>query len=354
MAFSLIISLTKNEHKKRLINKKKRKVTKFDSQVMTKSGNFYKKKMLNQIRTKFDVIIIGGGVGGLSTALWCDELGLSALLLESRAELGGQLLWTHNEIKNYLGKEAENGRELRDAFLEQIEKRNFELSLQAQIAEIDLEKKEVTLSDKMLFSARAIVIATGVRRRKLDVAGEDEFRTRGIIESGKKNADLVRGKKVLIVGGGDAAFENALILAETAEKVTLAHRRKVFSAREEFIEQVKTHPKITILTETAVQKISGKERIESIELKNLATDETRTLPVDTLLIRIGVAPNTEIFRGNLTLDKNGYIEVNRNCETSIKDVFAVGDVANPLAPTISSAVGMGATGAKVIFSLLNL
>jgi len=309
--------------------------------------------MLNQIRTKFDVIIIGGGVGGLSAALWCDELGLSALLLESQAELGGQLLWTHNAIKNYLGREAENGRELRDAFLEQIAKRNFELSLQAQITEVDLEKKEVLLDGGTLVSARAIVIATGIRRRKLNVAGEDKFKERGIIESGKKNADSVAGKNVLVIGGGDAAFENALILAETAEKVTLAHRRKVFSARKEFIEQVKNHPKITILSETSVQKISGNERVERVELKKIPADETLILPVDALLIRIGVEPNTKNFRRQLELDESGYIEINRNCETNLKGVFAVGDAANPLSPTVSSAVGMGATAAKAIFSLLN-
>src|SRR5215213_9558186 len=130
--------------------------------------------MLNQIRTEFDVVIIGGGVAGLSTALWCDELGLSALLLENQAELGGQLLRVHNEIKNYLGREAKNGRALRDAFIEQIEKRRFELRLRAQIAEIDLEKKEIFLTDGTRISAVAIVIATGVRRRKLNVKGEEE------------------------------------------------------------------------------------------------------------------------------------------------------------------------------------
>jgi thioredoxin reductase (NADPH) len=309
--------------------------------------------MLNQVRTKFDVIIIGGGVAGLSTALWCDELGLSALLLEREAELGGQLLRTYNEIKNYLGREAKNGLELRDVFLKQIENRNFELYLQTQIAQIDLDKKEIVLADQTKFSALAVVIATGLRRRKLNVEGEDEFWGRGIIESGKQNADSVVGQIVLIVGGGDAAFENALILAETASQVTLVHHRKDFRARHEFIEQVTNHPKIEILTETQVQKISGNKRIESVELKNLTTRKTSILPIDALLIRIGVEPNTEKFRGKLELDKNGYIEVNRNCETNLEGVLAVGDAANPLAPTVSGAVGMGATAAKAIFSLLN-
>ena len=302
---------------------------------------------------RHDVVIIGGGVAGLATALWCDELGLSALLLEEKAELGGQLLWVHNEIKNYLGREAKNGRELRDAFLEQITKRRFELRLQAQIDELDLEKKEIRLLDGTRISARAAVIATGIRRRRLNVPGEDEFKARGIIESGMKNAASVTGKSVLIVGGGDAAFENALILAKTAEKVTLVHRGRDFRARREFIEQVQSHPKITVLTDAVIREISGNTRLESVTLSGAARGETRVLPADALLIRIGVEPNTEIFPKTLQLDKSGYVEINRNCETSLEGVYAAGDVANPLAPTISSAAGMGATAAKAIFSWLN-
>ena len=208
------------------------------------------------------------------------------------------------------------------------------------------------MRDGTKFSARTVVIATGVSRRKLNVAGEDKFKDRGIIESGKKNAAQTVGKKVLIVGGGDAAFENALILAETAEKVTLIHRHKDFRARREFTEKVEKNPKIEVLTETGITKITGGDKLENVEITNLIGGETRILPVDALLIRIGVEPNTKIFGGKLKLDKNGYIQVNQNCETSLKNVLAVGDVANPLAPTVSSSAGMGATAAKVIFSSL--
>ncbi len=309
--------------------------------------------MLNQLRTEFDVVIIGGGVAGLSTALWCDELGLSALLLEEKTELGGQLLWVHNEIKNYLGREAKNGRELRDAFLEQTAKRAFGLRLQTRVSDIDLERKEIFLADRARISARGVVIATGIRRRKLNVEGEERLSARGIIESGSKDAARLVGKKVLIVGGGDAAFENALILAAAAESVTLVHRRESFRAREEFIEQVKNHPRITMLTEAVVEEISGGARVESVSLKLQATGETRILPTDAVLIRVGVEPNTEFLRGKLELDPEGYALIDRNCETSRAGVYAVGDVANPLAPTVASAAGMGATAAKSIFSWLN-
>jgi len=296
----------------------------------------------------FDVIIIGGGAAGLSAALWCDELGLSALLLESGAEFGGQLLWTYNEIKNHLGIEAKNGRELRDIFIRQTENRKFTYRLNAEILEVDLDKKKVLLKTSESFSARALIIATGIRRRKLNVEGEETFRNKGIIESGKRDAEFVKGKSALIVGGGDAAFENALILSETASTVTLAYRGKDFRARAEFIEQVKNHPKVKILTETIVREINGKEQVEAVKLENLKTGETYNFPVEAILLRIGVEPNTEFLGGKLDLDEKGYIKINSFCQTSVKGIYAVGDVANPLAPTVSSAVGMGATAVKTI------
>lgn len=296
----------------------------------------------------FDVIIIGGGAAGISAALWCDELGLNALLLESKSELGGQLLWTHNQIKNHLGADAENGRELRDRFLKQIESRKFTVRLQSEIGDVDFENKAVSLVGGERFSARFLIIATGVRRRKLNVEGEEKFAGKGIIESGKRDADSAKGQNALIVGGGDAAFENALILAETAADVTLVHRGKFFRARAEFIEQARNNPKIKITTETVLKKIIGDERVKAAELENPQTKQNFTIAVETILVRIGVEPNTDFLRGTIDLDENGYIKIDCYCETNVKDVFAVGDAANPLAPTVSSAVGMGATAVKTI------
>ncbi len=301
----------------------------------------------------FDVIIIGGGAAGLSAALWCDELGLNTLLLESNAELGGQLLWIYNKIKNHLGSEAKNGRELRDIFVRQIETRNFTLRLETKVREVDLEKKSVVLEKGETLFARAIIIAAGIKRRKLNVAGEEKFQNKGIIQSGKRDQNLVKGKTAAIIGGGDAAFENALILAETATKVLLVHRGKDFRARKEFVGKVLENPKVEILTETVLTKFIGNEEIEAVELKNLKTGDTKILPAEAALIRIGVAPDTEIFRGKIDLDERGYIKIDSRCETNVKDIFAVGDVANPVAPTVSSAVGMGATAAKAILEMMN-
>ncbi len=301
----------------------------------------------------YDVIIIGGGAAGMSAALWCDELKLKTLLLEADTELGGQLLQIYNAVKNHLGSAAENGRELRDVFVGQIENCKFTLRLQSKISRIDFEKREIFLNNSEKCLAEFIIIASGVRRRQLTVVGAEQYINKGIIESGKRDANLVKDKNVCVVGGGDAAFENALILAETASKVILVHRGKDFRARTEFVEQARNNHKIKILTESVLQKIVGNEQIEAVELRNLNTKEIFTVNVQAIIFRVGVEPNTKFLRGKIALDDSGYIKINQNCETDIKGVFAVGDVANPLAPTISSAVGMGATAVKTIRARLN-
>ena len=299
----------------------------------------------------YQVIIIGGGAAGLAAGLWSAELGLKALILESAEEPGGQLLWTHNKIKNHLGVEAENGREMQKIFLHQIEPFPIEIKNNCLVSRIDVGNKTVKIDGETEISAEALVIATGIRRRKLGLKNEDIFLNKGIIISGKGEGEKTRGKKVCIVGGGDAALENALILSEYAEEVTLIHRRREFRGRTEFIERVRQNPKVKILTETTVAGISGSEFLESLELQ--VREATIVCPTDYLLLRLGVEPNTELIEDQISLDKNGYCLIDSNCETNVRNVFAIGDVANPLSPTISSAVGMGATAAKTILKNLS-
>ena len=298
----------------------------------------------------FDVGIIGGGPAGMSAALWCADLGMKAVLLEKEADLGGQLLWTFNAITNYLGVEAANGHELRDRFLQHIIERNVELLTSASVSSADLRARSVALEDGRQLTARAIIIATGVRRRRLDVPGEDEFRGRGILDSGVRSQNDVAGKTVVIVGGGDAALENALMLSETAKSVTLVHRRDEFTARPDFVDSARQDPKIEFVLDSHVAAITGNQNVEGVEIRGVRSGATSRLAADAVLIRIGVVPNTQLFHGQLDLDPGGYIVTTTNCATSLPDVYAAGDVANPRSPTISTAVGTAAAAGKNAFS----
>ncbi len=301
-----------------------------------------------------DVIIIGAGPAGLSAAVWCDELGLDTLVLEREPEVGGQLLRVHNRIGNYLGVEASNGRELRDLFAAQADAREFDLWTQAEIEEVDLRAKRVRLRSGEELRSIAIVIATGVRRRRLGVPGESEFEGRGVLSSGVLERESVKGEDVLIVGGGDAAAENALLLAETCATVTLVHRGAKLSARREFAERVQGDHRITVFTEATLERIHGSGRVESVEIKRAGALKPMRMAVRGVLVRVGVEPNSELFRGQVHTDERGYVVTDGQHETSAEMAFAVGDISNPRAPTISGATGAGATAAKVIASRLEV
>src|ERR1043165_3057512 len=193
-----------------------------------------------------DVLIIGAGPAGLSAARWCDELGLDTLVLEQAADVGGQLLSVHNPIENYLGVEAKNGRELRDLFTDQTRTSDFDLWTNVEIDAIDLKAKRVRLKSGEELQSIAVIIATGLRRRRLGIPGETEFTGRGMIESATRDRDQFAGKDVCVIGGGDAAAENALLLAEVCPTVTLVNRARNLRARREFAEQLHTHHCITV------------------------------------------------------------------------------------------------------------
>jgi thioredoxin reductase (NADPH) len=300
-----------------------------------------------------DVVIIGAGPAGLSAAFWCDELGLDTLVLEQDEGVGGQLLSIYNPIENYLGLRASNGRELLERFSAGVAEADFDLWTDVEIESVDLKAKRIALRSGEELQSISIIIATGIRRRKLGIPGADEFAGRGIIESATRDAQLFAGRDVCVIGGGDAAAENALLLAEVCPTVTLVHRGKTLRARREFTERLHGTHCITVFTESRVLRVLGNERVEAVEILRKDALKPFQMAVGGVLIRVGVEPNTELFREQLQLDERGYIRVSGDQETRVANVFAIGDVSHPLAPTISGATGAGATAAKVIASRLN-
>lgn len=294
----------------------------------------------------FDVIIIGGGPAGMSAAITCAELGVDAILLEREAELGGQLLWTHNAIENYPPFRAKNGRELRDHFLERVENAGVTYRTNAPVADADLEKRVVTLADGDRYFANSIIVATGVRRRSLNVPGEAEFRGRGILESGIKDKEQVRDKTVVIVGGGDAAVENACILSEVARKVVVVHRRKAFTAQRRFVDAAHKLPNVEVLFDSRLTSILGDTRVVAVDVQNLKSRDHSTVPVEAVLIRIGVEPNAELLHHQIDLDESGYVAEKGSGRTNVPAIYAAGDLANPNDMTILAAANLGTECAK--------
>jgi thioredoxin reductase (NADPH) len=300
-----------------------------------------------------DVIIIGGGPAGLSAASWCDEIGLDTLLLERADEVGGQLHHIYNPIENYLGLHAGNGEQLLQKFSNDLEAAEFDQWTGVSIQSLDLRAKRVALASGEQLQSIAIIIATGVKRRELGIEGEQEFIGKGIMQSGTRDGELFTGQDVCVVGGGDAAAENALLLAEKCATVTLVHRGKKLSARREFVQRLQTNHCITVFTESVLTRVIGDEHVQAVEILRRGGLKPFQIAVRGVLIRIGVEPNVELFRDQVALDEKGYVAVNREYETNVPFVFAIGDVSNPAAPTISGATGSGATAAKVIASRLN-
>jgi thioredoxin reductase (NADPH) len=299
-----------------------------------------------------DVLIIGAGPAGLSAALWCDELSLDTLVLEKNDQIGGQLHSIHNPVENYPGVRAKNGAEFFKRFSERIGDADFDLWTNVEIESVDLKAKRVRLRSGEELQAIAIIIATGVRRRQLGIPGENEFAGRGLIESPTRDRQEFAGKDVCVVGGGDAAAENALLLAEVCPTVTLVNRNKKLKARREFAEQLQSQHCITVFPESVVTRILGNEHVEAVEILRKDALKPFQMAVRGVVVRIGVEPNNEHFRGQADLDDRGYFVVTGQQETSVANVFAIGDVSNPLAPTISGASGAGATAAKVIAARL--
>jgi len=295
-----------------------------------------------------DVVIIGAGPAGLAAALWCDQLGLDTLILEQSETVGGQLHSIHGAIENYPGVRALNGAELLARFADQIDNAGFDLWTNVEIASVDLAAKRVSLRSGEQLQSISIIIATGVSRRQLGIPGENEFSGTGIVDSAARDRNLFAGKDVCVIGGGDAAVENALLLADVCPTVTLVLRGKKLRARREFVEQLQTNHCITVFTESVVSRIIGNEEVEAVEILRKEAIKPFQMAVGGVLIRIGVEPNTDSFRDQLQLDEKGYIVVTSQQETTLTNVFAIGDVSNPMASTISGATGAGATSAKVI------
>ena len=291
-----------------------------------------------------DVVIVGAGPAGYTAALYTARSLLSPLVIAGN-EPGGQITLT-TDIENYPGfPEGTLGIDLAEAFRKQAERFGAEVKFDA-VTEVDFSIhpfKIKTYDDE--YEAKSVIITTGSTPRKLEVPGERELTGHGVSYCATCDGFFFREKEVLVVGGGDSALDEALVLTKFASKVHIAHRRDQLRASAILQERVKKTPKIDFIWNTVVTEILGNGEVKEARLKDVKTGEERLFPTDGVFIYIGHDPNTEVFKGQIALDEHGYILTDRRQRTSVPGVFAGGDVQDPIYRQIATAVGTGCAAA---------
>lgn len=295
-----------------------------------------------------DVLVVGAGPAGVSAALWARSLDLSVSVIEGGPEAGGQLHRIYFEPDDLAAVVPGTGAAIAARLGQQL--RDLAIPVAYDTVAMALEGSSVRgalvrTSDGARHAASAVVIATGVRKRHLDVPGERELEGRGVSYSATRDRDGFAGGHVVVAGGGDAGFENALLLTDVGCTVTLVIRDAA-RAREEFHERIAAEPRIEVLMGARVTAVLGHERLEAVRIESAAGVQERAAV--GLVVKAGSIPNTEWCAGAVALDGEGYVLVDDRLAASQASVWAIGDVTRPERPSLPLALGHGALAMAAI------
>ncbi|EIK82074.1 thioredoxin-disulfide reductase [Gardnerella sp. Marseille-Q9181] len=302
------------------------------------------------------VIIIGSGPAGYTAALYLARAGYTPLVIAGALTPGGQLMNT-TEVENYPGfADGILGPDLMEAMQKQAEKFGAQIILN-DVVSVDFKDdlKTVTTDDGETYTANAVIISTGSQVRKLGVPGEQEYSGRGVSYCATCDGFFFRGKPIVVVGGGDSAFEEALFLTRFGSSVTLIHRRDSFRASKIMIDRARKNEKIKFVLNSVVQSINGSnEDAQSVTVKNVVTGETQDIEASGIFVAIGHLPSTSFLNNSIALNADGTISVQgASTKTSIPGVFAAGDVVDSVYRQAISAAGMGCRAALDAQAYLN-
>jgi thioredoxin reductase (NADPH) len=289
-----------------------------------------------------DVLVIGAGAAGVSVALWAQSLDLSVRVLEGAPVAGGQLHHVHFAPLDLAAGVPGAGAAIAARLTEQLEA--GAIAVDYDVVAVALEpgpenQALIRTASGARVAASAVVVATGARRRHLDVPGEREFEGRGVSYSATRDRDKFAGRHVVVAGGGDGGFENALLLTEVGCTVTLVVRRAP-RARAEFRDRVASDPRIEVIEGARITAVLGDDRLRAVRLESTTGSWER--PAEGLVIKAGAIPNTEWCADALALDADGFVLVDDQLRASQPNVWAVGDVTHPVRPSLALAIGQGA------------
>lgn len=299
----------------------------------------------------YDVIIIGAGPAGMTAALYASRSNLSVLMIE-RGAPGGQMNNTA-EVENYPGFDSIMGPELAQKMYENVEKFGTENAYGiVQDIKDHGDYKEVVTEDQS-YQAKTVIIATGCVHRKLGVAGEESFAGRGVSYCAVCDGAFFRNKRLLVVGGGDSAVEEAIYLTRFASEVVIVHRRDELRAQKIIQDRAFANEKISFIWDSVVEEIVGNDMVVTgAKIRNVKTNEVHEEPADGLFIYVGLEPLTEPFKNSGITNEAGWIETDHEMKTSIPGVFAIGDAREKELRQITTAVGEGGIAGQQVYKYI--
>ncbi len=290
----------------------------------------------------YDIVIIGGGPAGLTAALYALRAEKSVLVIE-KLGLGGQIALT-SEVENFPGTPKMSGLDFTSKLAAQVEELGGQIEFE-EVLEIKDGATKTVVTDFGRYETRSVIIATGVKNRRLGADGEENLIGKGISFCAVCDGSFYKNKTVAVIGGGNTAVEDAIYLSDIAEKVYLVHRRQEFRAESRLVRALEKRENIELVLDSTVKRFVEENGLKAVEVVNVKNGVERTLTVDGAFVAVGQIPQCEIFKDFISLDDGGYVSADESCRTNIDGIFVAGDCRHKTVRQLTTAVSDGSIAA---------
>ena len=290
----------------------------------------------------YDIIIIGGGPAGLTAALYARRANKTVLVIE-KASFGGQITYSP-KVENIPGFQEVTGNEFAEKLVEQVLNQDAEVEC-AEVLSIKDGDIKTVVTDSGEFEGKSVIIATGAKHRLLGLENEQNLIGEGISFCALCDGAFYECKSVAVIGGGNSALQEAILLSDLAKKGYVIQNLDFFTGEQKLVEKLQSKDNVEIILGTVVQKLIGENELKGITIKNVATEESSDLTLDGMFVAIGLVPQNENFKDIITLDGRGYVDANETCTTNAKGIFVAGDCRTKTIRQVITAAGDGAVAA---------